>query len=466
MRERPATREARDLAQDRAVRQIRQRILDAADFPADLRGGALTIGNFDGVHTGHAEIIGRLRALAARLGGPAIAFTFDPPPAAVLRPEAQPPALTWLDRKAELLASLGLDALIVYPTDRELLALTADEFFEQIVRRRIAARGMVEGPNFLFGRGRGGDIGRLGELCRGCDIELEIVAPQERDGEWVSSSRVRQLVQAGDVVGARRLLGRPHRVRGSVVHGAARGAKIGFPTANLAGVEQALPSPGVYAGFAYVEHRQFGAAIHLGPIPTFQVAQSVVEVHLLDFDGDLYGRQLEVEWLEQIRTIRPFAGVEALRAQLTLDIAAARAIIHRYAETESADVCQTTGRQATSSDDERLPTDTTSMPLITISLDASLRTRADLFERFARTLEFPAYFGGNWDALEECLRDLSWLPADRDIRIVDAGGWLSDEPPATRDVLVPILREVAEHWRACLGRPRFRHESPTDQPPK
>lgn len=424
------------------MRQIRQRILDAADFPAELRGGALTIGNFDGVHTGHAEIIGQLRALAERLGGPAVAFTFDPPPAAILRPEAQPPALTWLDRKAELLAGLGLDALIVYPTDAELLALTADEFFERIVCRSIAARGMVEGPNFLFGRSRGGDIARLNELCEGRGIELEIVPPQQRDGEWVSSSRVRQLVQLGDVVGARRLLGRPHRIRGEVVHGAARGAKIGFPTANLAGVEQVLPSPGVYAGRAYVDGSCYGAAIHLGPIPTFQVAQSVVEVHLLDFAGDLYGQRLEVEWLDRIRTIRPFAGIDALRAQLTVDIAAARAIANNSLVQPTIDA----------------------VPAITIVLDAGVRTRSELFERFSRLLSFPEYFGWNWDAFEECLRDLSWLPSDREIRVVDVGDWLADEPVETRETLTTILGEVGAHWASFGGRPRFRLEPTSPSP--
>lgn len=459
------------------MRQIRHRIVEAADFPAELRGGALTIGNFDGVHCGHAEIIDRVRAMAQRLGGPAVAFTFDPPPAAILRPEALPPALTWLDRKAELLAALGLDALIVYPTDTELLSLTAEAFFERIVFRSVAARGLVEGPNFLFGRGRAGDVRRLGELCQDHNIELEIVPPQQRDGEWVSSSRVRQLVQAGEVVNARQLLGRPHRIRGSVVHGAARGAKIGFPTANLAGVEQVLPCPGVYAGWAYAHGARYAAAIHLGPIPTFQVAQHVVEVHLLDFAGDLYGQQLEVEWLERIRDIRPFPGLDALRNQLTLDIAAARTIAARDItgdaitgdaitgdQTESPPVLAPPAPPSPPPSPPPMPPTTqpstaeTAGAAILVVLDATVRTRGDLFARFAEALAFPAYFGRNWDAFEECLRDLSWLPDSRDIRVIDAGDWLANEPPATRELLATILRETAEHWRSRAGRLRFRLE--------
>lgn len=488
------------------MRQIRDQIVEAADFPAELRGGALTIGNFDGVHCGHAEIIDRVRAMAQRLGGPAVAFTFDPPPAAILRPEAHPPALTWLDRKAELLAALGLDALIVYPTDTELLSLTAEAFFERIVFRSIAARGLVEGPNFLFGRGRAGDVRRLGELCQAHDIELEIVPPQQRDGEWVSSSRVRQLVQAGDVVHARQLLGRPHRIRGSVVHGAARGAKIGFPTANLAGVEQVLPCPGVYAGWAHAQGSRYAAAIHLGPIPTFQVAQHVVEVHLLGFAGDLYGQPLEVEWLERIRDIRPFPGLDALRNQLTLDIAAARDIAAREIatrvltgdaitsdQTESAPVIvppappgppgppgppspppmppmaattQLSTAEAAETPEaaeaaeiaETVKAAESARAAIMVVLDATVRTRADLFERFAEDLVFPAYFGRNWDAFEECLRDLSWLPDSRDIRVIDAGDWLANEPPATRELLATILRETAEYWQSRAGRRRFQFE--------
>lgn len=394
-----------------------RRITDLEQFPADLRRGAVTIGNFDGVHRGHARIVERLTEWARRVQGPAIAFTFDPPPAALLRPESQPPPLTWLDRKAELLAELGLDALVVYPTDRALLGLGPREFFERIVVERLGARAMVEGPNFLFGRGRAGDVARLAGLCGERGLGFEVVEPLLEGGEMASSSRVRQAIQAGEVAAANRMLTRPYRVRGSVERGAARGATIGFPTANLAGIDTLLPAPGVYAGRAWVGGECWSAAIHLGPIPTFQVEQTVLEVHLLDFQGDLYGQQLEVELLDRVRGVEKFAGIEPLRDQLQRDIARVREIAVELAPS-----------------------------VIVVRLGERLRRREDLFREFVRELSFPGYFGWNWDAFEECLRDLSWLPPRVKIRIVDEGGALSSEPADARDACRSILQDAASYW--------------------
>lgn len=396
-----------------------RRITDLDQFPTDLRRGAVTIGNFDGVHRGHARIVERLTEWARRVQGPAIAFTFDPPPAALLRPESQPPPLTWLDRKADLLADLGLDALVVYPTDRELLGLEPREFFEQIVVERLGARALVEGPNFLFGRGRTGDIATLAGLCGERGLGFEVVEPLVDGGEMVSSSRVRQAIQAGEVADAARMLTRPYRVRGTVVRGAARGATIGFPTANLTGIDTLLPTPGVYAGKAWLAGQSWSAAIHLGPIPTFQVEQAVLEVHLLDFQGDLYGRRLEVEWLDRVRGVEKFAGVEQLRAQLQKDIAKTRQIAAEY-------------------DGE----------LFVVRLGESIRGREDLFREFVRQLQFPGYFGWNWDAFEECLRDLSWLPVNARVRIIDEGGALNAESKEAWETCRSILQDVAEAWRS------------------
>ena len=206
-----------------------------------MRSGAVTIGNFDGVHLGHARIVERLLARAREVGGPAVVFTFDPHPVRLLRPEAAPPPLTWTDRKAELLARLGVDAVLAYPTDEALLALEPEEFFAQIVRDRLDARSLVEGPNFRFGRGRTGTIDLLGKLAGAAGIVLEVVEPVIVAGEIVSSSRVRRLLADGQVGQARGLLTQPYRVRGMVVHGAGRGAKIGFATANVDAIDTILP---------------------------------------------------------------------------------------------------------------------------------------------------------------------------------------------------------------------------------
>lgn len=286
----------------------------------------MAIGNFDGVHRGHARIVERLIARARAVGGPALVFTFDPHPVRLLRPEAAPPPLTWTDRKAELLAELGVDGVIAYPTDEALLALEPQQFFDQIVRERLAARAMVEGPNFYFGRGRAGTVDVLRQLCLKANISLEIVEPLTVQGEYVSSSRVRKLIEVGDVAAAGELLTQPYRIRGMVRHGAARGAKIGFPTANLDAIDTLLPSVGVYAGRALLPGEIWPAAINIGPQPTFGEQAVKVEVHLIGYSGSLYGLPLEVDFLARLRDIRPFPGIPALQEQLTKDVAEARKI--------------------------------------------------------------------------------------------------------------------------------------------
>lgn len=299
-------------------------IRDLSLLPESQSGGAVAIGNFDGVHLGHARIVERLRAQAAAVRGPAVVFTFDPHPVRLLRPAEAPPPLTWTDRKAELLKELGVDGVVAYPTDEQLLALGPREFFDQIVRGRLRARAMVEGQNFFFGKGRAGNVETLAAYCREAEMTLEIVEPVQAGGAPVSSSRVRGLVAAGDVSGAAALLTRPYRIRGLVTHGAARGAKLGFPTANVSAVDTLLPTPGVYAGAGVIGDERWPAAINLGPNPTFAEAGLKLEVHLIGFAGSLYGQVLEVDFYERLRDVRKFNGVAELVAQLKTDIEAAR----------------------------------------------------------------------------------------------------------------------------------------------
>ncbi|MGE0607654.1 MAG: bifunctional riboflavin kinase/FAD synthetase [Pirellulales bacterium] len=292
--------------------------------PSQVRRGAVAIGNFDGVHRGHARIVERLKAQAQAVGGPAVVFTFDPHPVRLLRPAEAPPPLTWTDRKAELLGELGIDAMIAYPTDESLLNLTAREFFDQIIRDSLDARALVEGPNFYFGRGRQGTIDVLRGFTAEAGMTLEVADPVTVDGQPVSSSRVRQLLLAGQVEPAARLLTRPYRIRGMVTHGAGRGARIGFPTANVDAIDTLLPAVGVYAGVAHRAGRQHAAAINIGPNPTFGEHAFKVEVHLIDFHGSLYGQPLEVDFTRRLRDTRPFSGVAELQAQLARDVEAAR----------------------------------------------------------------------------------------------------------------------------------------------
>lgn len=291
-------------------------------------GAAVAVGNFDGVHLGHAEIVRRLRAAADRRGVPAAALTFDPHPASLVRPGTAPPPLTTPERRARLLLALGLDAVLVQPVDERFVTLEAEAFYHDVLRGRLRTVALVEGADFRFGAGRRGDVGLLGALAAADGVECEVVAPVLFAGAAVSSSRVRSLVAAGDVAAANRLLTAAYRVSGTVVHGAHRGAGLGFPTANLAAVATLLPAAGVYAGRAAVagESGSFPAAVHIGPNASFGETAVSCEAHLIGFTGDLYGRRLDVDFLERVRDTRRFDSIDALVAQMHADVARAAEI--------------------------------------------------------------------------------------------------------------------------------------------
>lgn len=305
-------------------------IRDLDQLPERFRRAAVSIGNFDGVHRGHARIMERLWGLAGRLGTPAVVFTFDPHPARILRPEQAPTPLCWTDRKARLLAELGADAVVAYPTDRALLKLDAREFFDQIVCGRLQARVLVEGPDFFFGRDRLGRIEVLRQFCVDAGVTLDVVEPVQIGGEVVSSSRIRRLITAGRLDQAGPLLTRPHRIRGTVIHGAGRGAKLGYPTANLGRVDTLLPGEGTYAGRAWVENSPWPAAVSIGPNPTFDEPAPKVELHVIGYEGSLYDRAVEVDFLARLRDIRRFGSVEQLLLQMDRDVAATRRIVEQY----------------------------------------------------------------------------------------------------------------------------------------
>ncbi len=294
--------------------------------PAELVGGAVTVGNFDGVHRGHRELVATARRWAERVGGPAVAVTFDPPPLYLLHPEAVKPPLTTTADKAELLTAAGADHVLALRTDAGLLSLSPEAFFEDVLVRLLRVRAVVEGYNFRFGRGRSGDTAVLRDLCGGAGVAFEEVPPLVVDGEPVSSSRVRAAITAGDVADAADLLGRPYRIRGTVVAGAKRGRTIGFPTANLDGVETLLPAVGVYAVRTTVDGVAYPAAANVGPNPTFGEDARKIEVHLIGYSGDLYGKELSADFAARLRDTRPFANAAELAEQLKRDVEAAKRI--------------------------------------------------------------------------------------------------------------------------------------------
>ena len=291
-------------------------------------GAAVAVGNFDGVHVGHAEIVRRLRVAADRRGVPALALTFDPHPASVVRPGTAPVPLTTPGRRVELLLALGLDAVLVQPVDARFVAVAAEAFYRDVLRGRLRAVALVEGADFRFGAGRRGDVGLLAALAAADGVAVEVVEPVVVGGEAVSSSRVRALVAAGDQAAANRLLTAPYRVTGTVVHGAHRGAGLGFPTANLAGLATLLPAPGVYAARAAVAggSESYPAAVHVGPNATFGATAISVEAHLVGFAGDLYGSRLDVDFLERVRDTRRFDSIDELVDRMRADVARAAEI--------------------------------------------------------------------------------------------------------------------------------------------
>ncbi|RLS29425.1 MAG: riboflavin biosynthesis protein RibF [Planctomycetota bacterium] len=301
----------------------------------------MTVGNFDGVHLGHAGIVRELLAAGRARGLPAVVFTFDPHPARILRPDCAPPLLSTPDRRAELLGELGVDAVLVQPVDAALLALDAETFYHQILRGTGRAVLLAEGPDFRFGAGRRGDMDLLRRLAAHDAVEAITVAAVAADGQPISSSRIRTLIAAGRVEEAAGLLTAPYRIRGQVVRGKARGRTLGFPTANLAGVTTLLPGPGVYGGRARQVSpagangqppQHWPAAIHIGPNVSFDEQAVSVEVHLIGFEGDLYDQQLDVDFLARVRDTRRFDSPDALRHQLSADISQA-ALIARSSDS-------------------------------------------------------------------------------------------------------------------------------------
>jgi riboflavin kinase/FMN adenylyltransferase len=290
-----------------------------------IRGGFASIGNFDGVHRGHQAMLNTLISRARSEGVLAVAVTFDPHPIALLKPDAAPPGLTTIEHRAELLARYGVDVTLVLPTDRNLLSLTAEDFFDTILRQRLQVRGLVEGPNFFFGRNRSGNITVLRGFCHAHGLSFDVVPPVTVDEQLVSSSVIRSLIESGDLAHAVRLLGHSYRMSGHVGHGAQRGRTIGFPTANLMDVTTLIPANGVYSGWAFVDNGRHSAAIHIGPNPTFGEGARKIEVHLLDFQGDLYGHELKVDFVDRVRDVRRFESVEQLQLQLQQDVAVVRA---------------------------------------------------------------------------------------------------------------------------------------------
>lgn len=313
----------------------RWRGLDA--IPADWGRCVATIGVFDGVHLGHQQIIARARQLADERGLPAVLVTFTPHPSEVVRPGSHPAVLTSNTRKAELAEQLGVDVVVFLPFTLEFSRLSPERFVHEGVVADLHAAAVVVGENFRFGHRAEGDVGALTELGRRWGFDAEGVPLLNNGNHPISSTYIRSCVQAGDLVAASQALGRPHRLDGVVVRGDQRGRDLGFPTANVrAEAFAAVPADGVYAG-RVVRIDEWGntrtdapaqvAAISVGTNPTFEGLHQSVEAFILDFDGDLYGQNLGVEFVRRLRGMRRYDSIGELVTQMAADVVQTRELL-------------------------------------------------------------------------------------------------------------------------------------------
>ena len=288
----------------------------------------VALGNFDGVHLGHRAVVRRAVEEGRRRGAKVVAATFDPHPRVVLAPGSEPRLLTTLEMRREELLGYGVDEVWAIRFDETLSRKTPEDFVRDVLVGEIGASAVVVGENFRFGHRAAGDFRELERLMRGFGGEAYAVRVRSEDGEApISSTRIRRLVGEGEVAEAAKLLGRPYVLRGEVVMGDKRGRTIGFPTANvLADPALVVPARCVYAGFVRVGKDTYAACTNIGVAPTFERRESRVEAYLLGFEGDLYGREVDVSFLQRIREEKRFSGVEELKTQILRDVEAARRI--------------------------------------------------------------------------------------------------------------------------------------------
>jgi riboflavin kinase/FMN adenylyltransferase len=293
----------------------------ASPLPSLQNGTTVTVGSFDGVHLGHQAVLREIDRRARAAGRASVLVTFDPHPLEVVNPDAAPPLLTTGPERLEILAQSPLDYVLLLRFDRHLARLTPEGFVREILLERCAVRELVIGHDHGFGRGRSGDVETLRRLGAAHGFDVDVVDPVDFGGQHVSSSRIRRAVAGGDLVTARAMLGRPYGVVGRVGQGERRGRLLGVPTINLSELSprKLLPPDGVYAVVVEWRGGRVGGMMNQGSRPTFQDGRRVLEAHLFDFDGDLYGEWVRIEWVKRLRDVERFESAEQLQQQLQRD---------------------------------------------------------------------------------------------------------------------------------------------------
>ena len=305
-----------------------QRLTLGGGIPTDLAGSIVALGNFDGFHLGHQAVVGRAIQRGFHERRPVIVATFDPHPVRFFKPDVPPFRLTTLDQREALFAHAGADAMLVFEFGEELRSTSAEQFVTDLLGRRVGAAGVVTGDDFTFGKGRAGSTELLRRLGAAQGITAEAVAPVLLDGTRISSGRIREALEAGDTGLATRLMSRDFAVQGTVQGGDKRGRELGYPTANLVLSDYQRPRYGIYAVRVTLENgSEHPGVANLGIRPTFDPPQELLETHLLDFEGDLYGQKIEVALHAFIREERKFESVDALIGEMKRDEAEARRLL-------------------------------------------------------------------------------------------------------------------------------------------
>lgn len=292
-----------------------------------LPNAVVTIGNFDGVHLGHREIFRKVKAAAAEIGGVSAVITFCPHPMKVLAPQKSPQLINTYEEKETLIEASGVDYLIILPFTREFAAMSAEEFVKGVLVSRIGVKRLIIGYDYAFGRGREGDVGFLRRMGGALGFLVDVLEPIGNNDSVYSSSRVRNMIAAGDVRGVVKLLGRHYSMGGVVVHGRHRGKGLGFPTANLETEKELVPGYGVYAVKVKIGEAVYDGACNIGDNPTFENGKRSIEVFLFDFVGDLYGLEVRIYFVEKIRDEQRFPDASALKQAIGEDVAKCRTVL-------------------------------------------------------------------------------------------------------------------------------------------
>jgi len=303
-------------------------IRDLNELSDPLRNPVLTIGNFDGVHKGHLALFDKVKKIAKNIDGQSVVMTFEPHPIKVVKPGNGPPLITPIKQKLKLISNAGIDVIICLPFTMEFASIPAEEFVKELLVKKIGVREIVVGYDYTFGQERKGNIDLLRRMGEESGFKVHIVEPIHLNNTLVSSTSIRNLVQEGNLPEAKRFLGRDYQITGIVKKGMGRGGKIlGFPTANLTPVDELIPKKGVYAVKVYLSDKEYDGVCNIGINPTFGGTTLSIETHVLDFSGDLLGKNFTIRFLNRLREEKTFSGKDELAKQIEMDIVKARKIL-------------------------------------------------------------------------------------------------------------------------------------------